>query len=396
MGTSSRFNSPSATCLPNDTESQGLTRLEPTLYVGAISGTSVDGLDLALLDVSDGIELCASSTATLSPALRESLLALGQPGGDSLDRLGEADQALGRAIGTAVKDFLYNQGVDPKAIAAVGSHGQTVRHRPTAAHPFTLQIGDPNQIVETTGITCVADFRRRDMAAGGQGAPLVPPFHAALFRSSDELRVVLNIGGISNITVLPPDATLPVTGFDTGPGNALMDAWNAQNIGTAFDAGGQWANQGKVDGALLSALWADPYLQQSPPKSTGREHYNLPWLTEHSQAAGVSAVDVQATLLEFTATTIEQAIDRWASPCQRLIVCGGGRHNQALMARLAALIPSAIFTTDDMGMNGDAVEAAAFAWLAWRTLKGMPGNEPGVTGAVGERVLGAVYPGGAP
>tara|TARA_A100001037_G_scaffold231722_1_gene210049 strand:+ start:3320 stop:4432 length:1113 start_codon:yes stop_codon:yes gene_type:complete len=369
--------------------------VEPTLYVGAISGTSVDGLDLALLDVSDGIELCASSTATLSPALRESLLALGQPGGDSLDRLGEADQALGRAIGTAVKDFLYNQGVDPKAIAAVGSHGQTVRHRPTAAHPFTLQIGDPNQIVETTGITCVADFRRRDMAAGGQGAPLVPPFHAALFRSSDELRVVLNIGGISNITVLPPDATLPVTGFDTGPGNALMDAWNAQNIGTAFDAGGQWANQGKVDGALLSALSADPYLQQSPPKSTGREHYNLPWLAEHSQAAGVSAVDVQATLLEFTATTIEQAIDRWASPCQRLIVCGGGRHNRALMARLAALIPSAIFTTDDMGVNGDAVEAAAFAWLAWRTLKGMPGNEPGVTGAVGERVLGAVYPGSA-
>jgi anhydro-N-acetylmuramic acid kinase len=361
------------------------------LYVGVISGTSVDGLDLALLEIDDEIHFLRSETVALISPLRDQLLALGQPGTDEIDRLGGADRQLGRAIGVAVNEFLAAAGIRSETVTAIGSHGQTVRHRPDGATPFTMQIGDPNQITEATGITCVADFRRRDMAAGGQGAPLVPPFHAALFHVTHEHRVILNIGGISNITVLPSNPADGVAGFDTGPGNGLMDAWIAQCKQLDYDVDGSWAGQGRCDDSLLNELLADPYFAKSPPKSTGREHFNLAWLTERSRVRSMAEVDVQATLLELTAVSICEAVQRWAPRSQRLLVCGGGRNNAALMRRLTTLANCPVEKTDQHGIDGDGLEAGAFAWLAHRNLEGLPGNEPSVSGAGGSRILGAVY-----
>ncbi len=359
------------------------------LFVGAISGTSVDGLDLALIDISDSvISLMASATHDLPSDLKATLMALGQAQGDDLDRLGHADTALGVFIGKSINDFLVAQNVARADIHAIGSHGQTVRHRPTGSDPFTAQIGDPNHIAEATGITTVADFRRRDMAAGGQAAPLVPLFHQAILGDINESRVVLNIGGISNITLLRPGR--PVSGFDTGPGNALLDAWAAEHLGKPYDAGGAWSAKGAVVPALLNACSADPYLELPPPKSTGREHYNLAWL--HRQLPeGFRPPDVQRTLVEFTTQSITDALSRWAPESDRLLVCGGGRHNTFLMDRLNDLVGLPLDTTDAFGWNGDAIEAAAFAWLAHRRLEHLAGNAPDVTGARGERVLGGVY-----
>ncbi len=361
------------------------------LYVGAITGTSVDGLDLALLEIDSRIRFAASETVDLPQDLRDELIRLGQPGQNEIDRLGAADAKLGSAIGRAINEFLANQGVDRQAVSAIGSHGQTVRHRPDGADPFTLQIGDPNRIAEATGITCVADFRRRDMAAGGQGAPLVPPFHAALFGASGERRIVLNIGGISNVTVLPSDPRDAITGFDTGPGNCLMDGWISQCRSVPYDRNGDWAGEGSPSPALLAAMLADPYASRTPPKSTGREYYNLDWLSRHPEAGQLSDADVQATLLEFTARSIADAADRWGGRAERWLVCGGGRHNLRLMERLAKLASCPVETTDAHGVDGDALEAGAFAWLAHQTMAGLAGNAPGVTGASGERVLGGIY-----
>ncbi|MFW6094666.1 MAG: anhydro-N-acetylmuramic acid kinase, partial [Pseudomonadota bacterium] len=273
--------------------------------------------------------------------------------------------------------------------------GQTVRHRPSGREPFTLQIGDPNRIVEICGITTVADFRRRDLAAGGQGAPLVPLFHAALFRTTSENRAVLNLGGIGNFTFLPAAASAPVTGFDTGPGNALMDDWTLQKRQEPYDPQGEWAASGEVDETLLARLLSDPYLSTPPPKSTGREHFNLSWLNEqldrHLQGRPVAEQDVQATLCAFTAETVARALESWGGAVDRMVVCGGGRHNRALLAAIAARVDCPVETSEDHGVDGDSIEAAAFAWLAHQTLNGQPGNEPTVTGARGPRVLGAVY-----
>jgi anhydro-N-acetylmuramic acid kinase len=363
----------------------------PSYYLGTITGTSVDGLDMALLDLSDGIRLAAAQTEPFPPELREQLLELSQPGNDHLDRVGEMDTALGQFIGEAVNRFLIETGIAAAEVAAIGSHGQTVRHRPDLTHPFTWQIGDPNRIAETTGITTVADFRRRDMAAGGQGAPLVPPFHAALFRTEGENRVVVNIGGIANVTILPGDPSRPVTGFDTGPGNCLLDAWCASQTGEAFDRDGQWARSGVPQDDLLQAMRWDPYLGRPPPKSTGREYFNLAWLDQYRGAEADR--DVQRTLLELTAMTILDAVEQWASDRQRLIVCGGGRLNAFLMERLAELCDAPVEASEAHGFDGDAMEAAAFAWLAARRLDGRAGNAAAVTGAIGPRVLGAVYQG---
>lgn len=365
-------------------------------YLGTISGTSVDGVDLAVLEVADRLSIPAATTTALPPSLRRSLLDLGSTDHDDLDLLGEADAALGEFIASAIVEFLKEAGIEPGSIAAIGSHGQTVRHRPAGRWPFTLQIGDPNRIAEGTGITTVADFRRRDMAAGGQGAPLVPPFHNALFRSSSENRAVLNLGGIGNFTLLPRDPGSAVTGFDTGPGNALMDDWIAHCRQQPYDAAGAWAATGRVDEDLLNKLLADPYLAAPPPKSTGREYFNLAWLKgaleTHPGAAAAAGADVQATLCAFTATTVARALETWGSNTQRIIVCGGGRHNRTLLAAIAERSRCPVETTEDHGVNGDSVEAAAFAWLAHQTLNGQPGNEPTVTGARGRRILGAVYP----
>jgi anhydro-N-acetylmuramic acid kinase len=335
----------------------------------------------------------AGRTYPLPDSLRTALLRLGQPEGDDLDTLGQADVELGRFIGVTALAFLDECRLSPSEIAAIGSHGQTVRHRPVGTNRFTLQIGDPNTVAETSGITTVADFRRRDMAAGGQGAPLVPPFHRALFHSPGEDRAVLNIGGIANLTLLPQDPERPVTGFDTGPGNGLMDAWSAACLGLPFDRDGCWGRGGSIQVNLLRDLCDDPFFAAAPPKSTGREYFNLAWLRPRLAAHGTATeADVQATLRALTAETVRSALARWGRTARRVIVCGGGRLNGALLEELRQRLDCPVDTAEAHGVDGDSIEAAAFAWLAGRTLDGLAGNEPAVTGAGGARVLGAIYP----
>jgi len=362
------------------------------LYLGCISGTSVDGLDMALIRMSESqqIDVLHASTAPFSPEFRTRLLQLGQPGQDDLDLLGYCDSDLGAFIGEAMLAFLHTHDFTAEDITAVGSHGQTVRHRPPdAQHPygFTTQIGDPNRIAEITGIQTLADFRRRDMAAGGQGAPLVPPFHQALFQREGDHVAVLNIGGISNVSLLGS----PPSGFDTGPGNAIMDAWCEQHRSTPYDQGGDWAASGSIDADLLQRCLADPYFAAPPPKSTGREYFNLAWLSHHVDAT-FDPADVQATLCELTARCTADALARWAPQTKTLIACGGGRLNRTLMANLARHTSARVGPSEEWNVDGDSIEAALFAWLAYRTLKDLPGNEPAVTGARGYRTLGAIYP----
>ena len=370
------------------------------LYVGCMTGTSVDGLDLALIEVDDSgaITIVAAATRPLPELLRRDLLALSQPEDDDIDLLGSCDQALGLFTATAVNAFIEGLGYANTGIRAIGSHGQTIRHRPpgTASLPFTLQIGDPHVIAENTGITTVADFRRRDIAAGGHGAPLVPRFHAELFNATGSDACILNIGGISNVSLIGKD----LTGFDTGPGNALIDQWCQQHQRRPYDRSGAWSAGGKVDNTLLQALQADPYFALQPPKSTGREYFNIDWLEKTASAHGLqldAAQDIQATLTELTATTVIESLKAWGGGIKTLVVCGGGRLNDDLMhrtrqaaARLTP-IPSLIEPSEYWGVDGDAIEAAAFAWLAHRRLQHLPGNVPAVTGAAGERVLGAIY-----
>jgi len=315
-------------------------------------------------------------------------------GADAIDELGELDHLVGELFAGAAIGLLAARGIAPQSVTAIGSHGQTVRHRPRTARPFTLQIGDPNIIAARTGITVVADFRRRDVALGGEGAPLVPAFHAALFSDPGERRAVLNLGGIANLTLLAPQR--PVTGFDTGPANGLMDAWTRRHLDRPFDEGGAWAASGEVVPALLATLLEHPFLQLEPPKSTGPEDFTMAWLDAQVSAAGQPPpAAVQATLCEYTAATIADALG--ARPPARLIVCGGGVHNDQLMARLAARLPDTrVESSAAHGVDPEQVEAAAFAWLASRTLAGLPGNLPSVTGARQAAVLGAIWPGQTP
>ena len=367
-------------------------------FVGLMSGTSLDGIDAVLVDFSaDPPRLIEALSHPLPDTLRQRLTALCQPGGDEIERLGRADVALGELFAEAVQRLLTQTGIAATEVRAIGSHGQTIRHRPEAG--FTLQIGDPSRIAQRTGITTVADFRRRDLAAGGQGAPLVPAFHAALFRSPDISRAVLNLGGMANVTLLPAGAAQPVTGFDTGPGNVLMDLWAQRHLGRPLDEGGAWAASGRVDEALLSRLLDDPYFRQPAPKSTGREHFNADWLaarldeSEHSP----SAADVQATLCELTAVSVAEAVRRSGCDARELLVCGGGAHNDHLLARLRErLSPMTVATTDEHGLPADWVEAVAFAWLARETLAARHGNLPAVTGAREAVVLGSIHPGRGP
>ncbi|MFA7386524.1 MAG: anhydro-N-acetylmuramic acid kinase, partial [Thiohalobacteraceae bacterium] len=277
-------------------------------------------------------------------------------------------------------------------IRAIGSHGQTVRHRPDGPSPFTLQIADPNIIAERSGITTVADFRRRDMAAGGQAAPLVPAFHAACFRNIEEDRAVLNLGGIANLTILPADPQHPITGFDTGPANVLMDGWIAGHNGKTFDADGAWAASGQTIPTLLKRFLSDSFLHAPPPKSTGRERFNANWLELQLGDESFAAVDVQATLADFTAQSVAAALKSWAPATRRLLVCGGGAHNGHLLSILRTLLTGVeIESTAAQGLDPDWVEAAAFAWMAKETLAGRPSNSPSVTGAHGATILGGVY-----
>ena len=366
-------------------------------YVGVMTGTSMDGLDVAVLETDQcPPTIVAATTLPLPSELARSLAALVVPGDGEIDRLGVVDAALGEFIGRSVRDCLASWDIAVRDVRAIGSHGQTVRHRPVANRPFTLQVGDPNRIAEISGIDTVADFRRRDMAAGGQGAPLAPLFHEALFRHSVRHRVVVNIGGIANATVLPAE-TAAMVGFDTGPGNALLDAWSRHCRDEPYDRDGAWAGGGQVLAPLLAVLQRDPFVHASPPKSTGKETYHLDYVERAERHAtqgsdAFDAADVQATLAEFTAWSIAFAIRRWGPSSGDVVVCGGGRRNADLMGRLQRhLSDFDLATSDDLGVDGDALEAAAFAWFAHRTLAGKPSNAPAVTGARGDRVLGAVY-----
>lgn len=367
------------------------------LYIGLMSGTSVDAIDAALVrfQVADGRlhAYCLHGMALpWDTPTRNRLIALGQGGECSaMDDFGALDHTVGRAFARAAQALMQAAGVAAHEVAAIGSHGQTVRHRPYLANPFTLQIGDPSLIAEATGVTTIADFRRRDMAAGGHGAPLLPALHHALLHSCAENRAVLNLGGIANITLLPASGS-GVEGWDTGPANALMDAWCERHTGQRFDSGGQMAAQGRCDAALLARLLDDPWFAAPPPKSTGREHFHLEWL-ERRLRGDENRLDVQATLAELTARTVADALTSRQPDTRRLLVCGGGVHNPVLMTRLAAQLPGTVVESiAGHGIDPDHVEAIGFAWLARQTLHGLPGNLPSVTGAKGPRVLGAIYP----
>lgn len=362
------------------------------LYLGLISGTSADGVDVALVSFDDGLpQLRAALTHPWPAALRERVLALAQDlSAFNLDTFGGLDVAIGRHFAEAAQALLDTSGIGATAVRAIGSHGQTVRHRPVSENPFTLQIGDPTVIAETCGVDVVADFRRADVAAGGQGAPLLPAVHAMLLGQAGQTRVVLNLGGIANITVLGPDGL--VLGFDTGPANGLLDAWCQEQRGEPFDRDGAFAAAGQIDGPLLEALLADPYFTLAPPKSTGREHFHLAWLLRQPRVSLLAPADVQATLLELTAHTVADAIEAHAPAATDVLVCGGGVHNSRLMQRLGEwLAPRRVASTAAHGIDPDYLEATAFAWLARQRILGLPGNLPAVTGARGRRVLGALY-----
>lgn len=360
------------------------------LYIGVMSGTSLDGLDFALIEQNVSTTLLGTHYEPMPAQLKQDLLELCSSGPDELARAAKAEQDWAELASQGIERLLNEAHIDSSAIRAVGSHGQTVRHEPQLG--FTIQIGHPSLIAERTKISVVADFRSRDVAAGGQGAPLVPAFHEALFGETKRPKAVLNVGGFSNLSLLHPDKT--VSGFDCGPGNVLMDAWIHHQLGSAYDENGAWAASGLVDDRLLDALLDDSFFTKNGPKSTGRELFNLEWL--HSKLAScnlVAAEDVQATLLELTARSIRDALMRAQPDTQDLLVCGGGAHNSALMSRLQALLPNCqVASTSSYGVEPDWIEAMAFAWLAHCCLEGVPANRPSVTGARGLRILGAIYP----
>ncbi|RJX70430.1 anhydro-N-acetylmuramic acid kinase [Vibrio sinensis] len=368
------------------------------IYIGVMSGTSMDGVDTALVSIdNDGIQLLASNEYPMPLALKQQLLdvCLGQD--TNLQEIGKLDHQLGHLFADAVLKLLEISGYTANQVTAIGNHGQTVYHHPASDTPFTIQLGDANIIAVKTGIDTVADFRRKDMALGGQGAPLVPAFHQSLFRSTDSSVVVLNIGGIANISVLRPNQ--PVIGFDTGPGNMLMDAWCSLHINKPFDRDAQFALQGETNPALLAMLLSEPFLSFPPPKSTGRELFNLPWLENKiSQLPALTTssaeADVQRTLCEYTAITIANQVGYYqCGPKPLLLVCGGGARNPLLMTRIAKLLPNwTVDTTQNQGVDSDNMEAMAFAWLAQRFIHKLPSNLPEVTGATRLASLGVLYP----
>ncbi|MBS9405216.1 anhydro-N-acetylmuramic acid kinase [Halomonas sp. TRM85114] len=372
------------------------------LFVGLMSGTSLDGIDAVLVDIDETgqPQLIASHAEPMPQSLHEHLWALCHAQRASFAELARAEDSFCRLQAQAVATLLASSNTPTKAIAALGSHGQTIEHAPSGhdgGPPYTLQLDNPSLLAELTGCAVVADFRRRDLAAGGQAAPLAPAFHEALFRAPGEWRLVLNLGGFANLTLLPPeeDERLPL-GFDTGPANALLDAWHARHRHERFDAGGHWATTGRIDEALLERLLADPFFHRPPPRSTGREAFHLGWL--ETQLKGEERPeDVQATLAELTAASAAMGVmmareQLDAPPAAALIPCGGGAHNPVLLSRLAQRLPETpLVASDEWGWPADWLEGGAFAWLAWRRLAGLAGNLPSVTGASGPRILGGLY-----
>ncbi|MDD2730178.1 anhydro-N-acetylmuramic acid kinase [Malikia sp.] len=380
------------------------------LYIGLMSGTSLDGADGVLVDfAAQPPRVLVSHGLPLPENLRAELLALNASGPDELHRAAVAAHQLTRVYAEVVQALLADSGTDPRAVRAIGAHGQTVRHHPPGARlrgqrvdarnpafpPYTLQLNAPALLAELSGIAVVADFRSRDIAAGGQGAPLVPAFHREVFGQAEASVAVVNIGGIANVTALMGDGR--VLGLDTGPGNMLLDLWCLRHTGAPYDRGGAWGASGRADDALLARLLAEPYFALPGIKSTGRDLFHAGWLEQQLQGfAPLAPADVQATLVELTARSIAQTLRRldWGKQAlSELLVCGGGARNDALMAALRRELPACpVQTTAERGWPVDLVEAAAFAWLAWQTLQGQPGNLGAVTGAAGSRILGAIYP----
>ena len=363
------------------------------IYIGLMSGTSLDGVDVAIVDFVDfPPRLLHSSTIPYTESIRQRLQSLCQSKTTTLDNLYGLDAELGELYAESVNQALELGTIDRTQIVAVGCHGQTIRHSPDASRPFTAQIGDPNRIAALTGITTVADFRRKDIALGGQAAPLAPAFHRFLFHSDDENRLLINIGGIANITYLPANATQPILGFDTGPGNTLLNYWNEKHQQSPFDDAGAWARSGKtIDKLLQNMIAAEDYFHFDPPKSTGTEYFNSDWLTRFLSDE-FAANDVQATLVELTVTTIANALSALPYPPENCFVCGGGAHNQYLLERLTQKLPRCgVTTTQSLGLEPDFVEAVAFAWLARERINLRSGNIPEVTLARHSAILGGIY-----
>lgn len=359
---------------------------DKTLYIGLMSGTSLDAVDAILMDFTQGIHVLRTLNIPLPDVLYNEILALNSPQENELSRSLVLGKKLARLFSASVIELLNNAGLNADEITAIGSHGQTLRHSPDGESGYSLQIGDPSTIAELTGITVVADFRNRDIAAGGQGAPLVPAFHKAAFISPEENRAIINIGGMANVTLLYSNGN--TEGFDTGPGNVLMNHWTKHHLGKDYDHNGRWAQTGKVDIPLLNEMLKEPYFHLPAPKSTGRELFGPHWLTQFNPGSFLPA-DIQATLLELTAITI---IDTLPKKIHTLFICGGGAYNLYLMQRLRELTGKPVNSTASLGIAPEWVEAAAFAWLAKQTMNHLPGNLPDATGASGLRVLGGIYP----
>lgn len=361
--------------------------------IGIMSGTSLDAIDVALIDFSQkpANRLVFAMNHPLPDNLRQDILALCQPGDNELHRMAVLDRKLGELFAEAALALLAQTDVQAADVLAIGSHGQTVRHLPDGEYGYSWQIGDPNTISARTGITTIADFRRMDVAFAGQGAPLVPAFHQALLSDAQERRVIANLGGIGNITCLAKNQ--PLLGFDTGPGNGLMDAWINQQQGLSYDRDGGWAKTGSVHEQLLASLMNEPYLHLPAPKSTGRELFNLNWLNQHLASIGeITAADVQRTLLEFTAQSLVLGVKQLPDTIDAVYLCGGGARNCFLRERIGDLLGDIrLGVTDDLGVSADWLEAYAFAWLAYSRLKGEPANNPQVTGASRRCLLGGIY-----
>lgn len=366
----------------------------PDYYIGLISGTSIDGIDAALVDFSGNhSRLVEFEYQPFPAALKAAIAAISAADAAvPLKTYGALDRQLGGLFAETVNALLAKARLPAAAITAIGSHGQTVYHAPDGDYPFTLQIGDPNVIAERTGITTIADFRRRDLAVNGQGAPLVPAFHQAVFSVPGEPRCIINIGGIGNITLLPGNSNDPVIGFDTGPGNGLMDEWIERHQGQRYDQNGAWARTGHIQPDWLAALSTDPYFRLPPPKSTGREYFSLAWLKQSADPTGYRPEDIQASLCQLTAQTLADAIQHYAPATRQAIVCGGGAHNSYLLELLAQQLPCPVQSSAAFGIHPDHVEAMAFAWLARQTQLRLPGNLKEVTGADKAVVLGGIYP----
>ncbi|PCJ16230.1 MAG: anhydro-N-acetylmuramic acid kinase [Gammaproteobacteria bacterium] len=369
-------------------------KLSSGLYIGLMSGTSIDGIDAALVQIDQqAIKLVHHYQHAYQPALKEQLIELCNSEQYSIQRLGELNRTIGEVFAEAVLALLDTSTHQASDIVAIGSHGQTIFHHPNSEHAFSLQIGDPNTIAHRTQITTIADFRNKDMVVGGQGAPLVPRFHQHIVANNDANRIIINIGGISNITVLGTPQNNACSGFDTGPGNTLLDAWIQKHLGKPYDHNGIWSESGTVNQALLDQMMADPYFSAQAPKSTGREYFNLKWLDQHlDHVPNISHEDVQRTLISLTAQTIYQGILSVGINDGEVYLCGGGCHNAALVHEIARTFNGfSVDTTQTLGVDPDWMEAMAFAWFASRTLASLPSNLPSATGATKEVILGGIY-----